>query len=250
MEVIESLRRRRRKVIKKFGKNLIRRLSGFLGRQSLVGDEPVMPADQFEWTKPLEANWRAIRAELDEVLVDREKLPSFHEISPDQDRISKGDNWKTYVFFGFKHKSEVNCARCPETTRVLESIPNLQNAWFSILAPGYHIPPHRGVTKSLLRCHLALVVPDDAENCTMRVADRTFHWEEGKCVVLDDTFEHEVRNDTDQQRVVLFLDIDRPMRLPGRIVSKVFIALLKRSAYVQDGLKNLAAWEERYEAAN
>ncbi len=245
MELVERIRRRRRKIVKRTGKRAIRALSGFLGRQSLVGDRPVLDASDFPWAASLEASFGPIRVELDQVLLSRESLPSFHEISPDQKRISKGDNWKTFGFYAFRHRVESNCRRCPETARALEAIPGLQNAWFSILAPGYHIPPHRGVTKGLVRCHLALKVPSPPERCTMRVADQVFSWEEGKCVFLDDTYEHEVRNDTDQERVVLFIDVDRPMRWPGRLVSNTFNALLKRSGYVQDGLKNLAEWEQR-----
>ena len=247
MFFITQLRKARRKYIKATGKFILRRLNGFMGRQSLVGDEPIFDPSKFQWVVPLEANWQMIRSELDNILKDKEHLPAFHELSPDQSRISKGDNWKTFVFWVFKHKAERNCQRCPETTRVLESIPNLQNAWFSILAPGYHIPPHRGVTKGVIRCHLALKVPKLREKCTMRVSDKTLHWEEGKCVVLDDTFEHEVWNNTDEERVVLFLDIDRPMRVPGFLLNRILIRLIKWSAYVKDARKNLSDWENRYE---
>lgn len=249
MSAIQVYRQARRKFVKKRGMRTIRALWGFLGRQSLVGDKPVHDSAEFPWTRPLEANWHKIRAELDAVLAQRDLVPPFHEVSPDQYKISKGDDWKTFILFGFGHKSERNCARCPETTRLLEAIPSLQTAWFSILAPGYRVPPHRGVTKGIIRCHLGLKVPKKRENCYMRVAEETFSWEEGKCVVLDDTYDHEVRNDTPEERVVLLIDVDRPMRLPGRILSKVLLRLLKTTAYYQDGLKNLTSWEDRFDRA-
>jgi aspartyl/asparaginyl beta-hydroxylase (cupin superfamily) len=176
-------------------------------------------------------------------------MPSFHELSPDQRRISKGDNWKTFVLYGFGRKAERNCRRCPQTKRVLEEIPGLQNAWFSILAPGYHIPPHHGVSKGLLRCHLALMVPQQRDRCVIRVDDQVLQWEEGKCMVFDDTYEHEVWNDTDEQRVVLFLDIERPFRWAGRLVSKAMIRAIQWTAYVKDARKNLIDWEDRFETA-
>jgi len=89
-------------------------------------------------------------------------------------------NWKTFVIYGFGNRAERNCRLCPETARILATIPGLQNAWFSILTPGYHILPHRGVTKALIRCHLALLVPQQAEQCWIRVGDQRRHWEEGK----------------------------------------------------------------------
>ena len=222
----DQLRHRRRKYVKQAGKRTIRALSGFFGRQSLVGDRPVLDTELFPSLAAIEADWRLIRAELDQVLQDRDQLASFQKISPDQTKIAKGDNWKTFIFYGFGHRSERNCRRCPETARLLESVPGLQTAWYSILAPGYRIPPHRGVTKGIIRVHLGLIVPDDRENCYMRVGDETMRWEEGKCHVFDDTYRHEVANDTDQERVVLLFDMDRPMRLPGRLVAERTSCLL------------------------
>ena len=183
------------------------------------------------------------------MLKERELIPAFHEISPDQTRISKGDHWKTHILYGFGRRIETNCQRCPETAKVLESIPGMMTAWFSMIDPGYHIPPHRGPTKSFLVCHLGLLVPKDKDKCYLRVADRKLTWEEGKCFVFDDTFDHEVRNDTDEHRVVLLVHVERPMRAPGRILSKLFIALIKASPYVKDGVKNMKKWEDRYAAA-
>ncbi len=247
MSWLDTFRHRRRKLIKKAGKKIIRSIANdFMATQSLVGDHPVFDASQFAWVKTLEDNWQAIRLELDAVLLNKELIPAFHEISPDQTRISKGNNWKTFPLWVFRTKSTINCKRCPQTNSVLERIPGLQNAWFSILAPGYHIPAHRGVTKAVLRVQLGLKIPKDRENCTMRVDTVNFAWEEGKCVVLDDSFEHEVHNNTDQERVILFLDVDRPMKYFGRITSKILLFLLQRSAYVVDARKNLEIWEQRY----
>ena len=249
MTHLQRLREFRRRLVIKYGRYLLQALDRFLGRQSLIGDAPVFEASWFPWVKTLEDNWRVIRAELDSVLKVREHVPAFHEISPDQERISKGDNWKTFVLYGFGRRAERNSRRCPQTARVLETLPGLQNAWFSILAPGYHIPPHRGVTKGVIRCHLGLIVPEERERCVIRVDNQIRQWEEGKCLLFDDTYEHEVWNNTDQERAVLFLDIERPLRLPGRLVSKALLQALQWTAYVKDARNNLATWEDRFEAA-
>ena len=127
-------------------------------------------------------------------------------------------------------------------------MPNLRNAWFSILAPGYRIPPHQGPTNGIIRIHLGLIVPRDSANCRIRVAGEEFGWQEGKCVVFDDSYEHEVWNNTDEQRAVLFFDVDRPLRLPGRSVNRLLIALMKRTAYVRDAHTNLLQWEQQHAA--
>ncbi len=245
----QRFRKARRRYVKHYGKEGIRALFGFLGRQSLVGDPPVFETEQFPFLRELEANWQVIRAELDGILEAREHLPPFQMISRDQKRIARDDRWKTYILFGFKYKSERNCARCPETTRLLEQVPNLHTAMFSILSPGYHIPPHRGVTKGLIRTHLGLKVPKAAERCRIRIDDRICHWQEGRCLVFDDTFDHEVWNDTDEERVVLLFDFERPLRLPGRIVNRAFLGGIRWTAYVQEARKNVSEWEERFEGA-
>lgn len=242
----DRFRSYRRQHIKKAGKSLLHGLSRFIARQSLIGDTPVFAPDIFPWTGKFEHHWKTIRTELDTVLKGSDDLPAFHQISPDQRRISTGDNWKTFVFHVFGDRIDANCRRCPETARLLEQVPKLRNAWFSILAPHYHIPPHQGPTNGIIRIHLGLIVPRDSANCQIRVADEVFGWQEGKCVVFDDYFEHEVWNNTNELRAVLFFDVDRPLRLPGRLLNGLLLALMKRTAYVKDAHRNLLAWEHRH----
>jgi len=237
--MLEKIRSVRREMVMKSGRFLVQTLADFIRRQSLIGDQPVFDRSVFPWIEELENNWQKIHAELNDVLKSRDSLPSFHEVSPYQERISKGDNWKTLVFYVFGDRFEPNCQRCPQTARLLAQVPRLRNAGFSILAPHYHIPPHRGPTNGIVRIHLALKIPKDSQNCWLRVDDRILHWKEGECIVFDDFYEHEVQNDTDEERVVLFFDVDRPMRLPGRLLTQSLINVFKYSAYVRDPMKNL-----------
>ena len=247
MSITERLRKARRKILLKSGKSLIHGMSRLIARQSLIGATPVFDKTVFPWTADFEVNWRAIRTELEHVLTNRDRLPSFHELSPDQYRISKGDNWKTFVFYVFGERFDPNCMRCPQTARLLDKVPHLRNAWFSILAPHYRIPPHQGPTNGIIRIHLGLIVPKDRKNCRIRVANEIFGWEEGRCVVFDDYYEHEVWNDTPEQRVVLFFDVDRPLRPFGKLANRLLIAAIKRSPYVQDARQNMLEWERRYQ---
>jgi beta-hydroxylase len=128
-------------------------------------------------------------------------------------------------------------------------VPGLRSAWFSILAPRYHIPSHRGITKTVLRVHLGLVVPKERERCVMRVDDQLVGWQPGKCLVFDDFYRHEVWNETDEERVVLIFDFDRPMRPLGRWVNALLMWAIKRTAYYKDAERNLKSWDERLESA-
>lgn len=227
------------------GKLFLRTADRFLARHSAVPTTPFLPAEDFPQVRSLEANWQAIRDDLHKVMRRPGDIPTFHEMSPDQARISFGDNWKTYVFYVFGKRIEENCSACPRTAEILDSLPNLQNAWYSILAPGYHIPPHRGPTKAVVRCHLGLQIPAEAEACRIRVGDQTRHWQEGRCLCFDDTFEHEVHNNTGAARVVLFLDLDRPLNGVAGPLRDALIRLLRASAYVRRPLANLRRWNQK-----
>ncbi len=169
-------RQKRRKLVKNSGRWLTRRLATFLGQQSLVGDTPVIDSALFPHLKTFTDNWEAIRSEVLEILKHRDAIPAFHDVSPDQHKISTGKNWRTFILFGFGEKLEKNCTQAPLTTRLLSDVPNLQTAWFSILSPGYHIRAHRGVSKGILRAHLGLIIPKDAEKCRIRVGDVIKVW--------------------------------------------------------------------------
>lgn len=220
-----------------------------MARQSLVGNDPILDNRHFPFLQPLADDWQAVRDEVRDILRYREAVPTFQEVSRDQRRIATDDNWRTFILYGFGIKSEQNCRQAPVTTRLLEQIPGLQTAWFSILAPGYHIPAHRGVSKGIVRAHLGLIIPAEREKCRMRVGDQIRAWREGEVFAFDDTYEHEVWNDTGEERVILLFDFDRPMRFWGRLINHTFLALLKLTAFYQEPKRNMQTLEERFEAA-
>ncbi|MEM0945191.1 MAG: aspartyl/asparaginyl beta-hydroxylase domain-containing protein [Pseudomonadota bacterium] len=238
-----------RRRVKKYGKRLTRWIARHQARASLVPDAPFLEPELFPFLNELRDNWEVIAEETRGVLKHREAIPGFQDISPDQYRIATEKNWRTFVLFGFGEKLEKNCAQMPRTAEMLARVPNIQIAWLSILAPGYHIPAHTGVTKGIIRTHLGLIIPKDAEKCRIRVGDQVKHWMPGELVVLDDTYEHEVWNDTDEERVVLLLDFDRPMRWSGRILNKIFLRLVKFSAFYRDPQRNARDYQDRFEAA-
>lgn len=241
--------RPKRRLAKKLGKKLFRgSLLRFLSKQSTIPDEPVLDNDLFPWARELQAEWPAIREELDQLMQQRDRLPDFQEISPDQYRISPDSQWKTFMFYGFGERVDFGCSMCPRTAQALDRIPNLTTAFFSILAPGKHVPRHRGVTKGLVRAHLGLRVPGEADKCLMEVGGQPCVWREGELFFFDDTYPHEVWNNTDEPRAVLLLDVERPMRLPGRLVSRSMLWVLRRTGYFKDAMRNQRAWEKRFRA--
>lgn len=120
-------------------------------------------------------------------------------------------------------------------------MPNLVVAFFSVFEPGTHVHEHRGVTKALLNVHLGLVVPQGPRRCEIAVADERRSWTPGEYLIFDETFRHEVWNETREPRVVLFLQVLRPMRWPGRLLGKLFLWCVRRTSFVQDIRKALDA---------
>ena len=233
-------------IVNKLGKKVIWGLEKFISRYSLVPNDPFFDPTQFAWTSILEDNWQKIRDELNVILQYSDRLPRFQDISPDQGvNISKDDRWKTFFLYGYGAKMEQNCGYCPNTTRIIEQIPGMKTAFFSIMMPGKHIPEHRGPYNGVLRCHLAVKVPEPASQCGIRVDRETKHWQEGKTIVFDDSYPHEAWNKTDDIRVVLFLDIVRPMSFPASILNHFLISLIRWSPFIQDAYKNQQQWDKK-----
>jgi len=247
MNAAEKPKGRRRKFVKKLGKKLYRGVVlKHLARCSLVPNDPVIGNEHFPWADEFRGHWEKMRGELEAQLQNRAELPSLQDISPDQYRISPDDMWKTFVFVGFGHRSLLNCELCPETAHALSLVPKLETAFFSILAPGKHVPMHRGVTKGMVRAHLGLRVPSDSAQCWMDCGDARFEWSEGELVFFDDTYPHAVWNNTNEERAVLLFDFERPMTRSGQWLSRLMNRLLRRTAFFKDAQRNQREWEERY----
>jgi len=238
-----------RRRVKKYGKRLTRWVAAYQSGQSLVPDTPFVDIAHFPFLKEFEDRWEEIQAEVRGVLKFRELIPGFQEVSPDQYRIATADNWKTLFLYGFGKKLERTCKQVPVTAEIIGRAEKIHTAIFSILTPGYHIPAHTGVTKGILRAHLGLIIPEEREKCRIRVGDQFRIWEAGKVFVIDDTYEHEVWNDTGEERVVLLLDFNRPMRLGGRLVNWLLLKAIKLTAFYQEPKKNIRNFEARFEAA-
>jgi beta-hydroxylase len=214
----------------------------WIGRRSPIGDRPFYAAGQFAWAAELERHWTEIRAELEQVLRDRSAIPAFQDISVDQVDLSDDDRWQTYFLFGYGFEVSEHTAVCPRTAELVRAVPGMKTAMFSILAPGKHIPHHRGPYKGVLRHHLGLVVPEPAAACRIRVGDEIRHWTEGGSLVFDDTYDHEVWNDTGGERVVLFLDVVRPLTGVARQLNSTLLWVIAHSPLIRDARRRQARW--------
>jgi len=178
------------------------------------------PRERFPEFEALEAGTAAIRAELREVLKQPRDLEAFLKTDTREqlETMLHGTGaqpaaWNAYFFCRHGQRYDAHCAACPQTTALVERMPLSRirehgpETLFSVLSPGAHILPHRGVTNTRLVTHLPLIVP---KGCALNVGGEIHEWQEGRCVTFDDTFEHEAWNRSDETRVVLIMDCWNP----------------------------------------
>lgn len=222
------------------GRRLRVKLDALIARSSLIPNDPVLNADLFGWTAMLRENWEVIRDEAIAVLQQPEMVPLLDEISPDHQDIAPPGKWRSFFLHGYGFSVPPNLARCPRTAELMARIPDLNTAFFSILAPGAHIPAHRGVTKALLTCHLGLIVPEG--RLEMSVGPETVRWAPGETILFDDSWTHEVWNDTTETRVILLMQIRRPLRAPGKWLADGFLWMIRKSPFVREAKANVELW--------
>ena len=182
---------------------------------------PFFEREAFEWCAGLEAASADIRAELKAILETQDGLQPYVDIQgPDAGQwaeLNKSLQWSSFHLYKAGSKIEANCRRCPATVAALEKLPlprtpgHSPEAFFSILKPGTRIPPHFGLGNYKLAAHLPLMVPSD---CGIRVGNETRSWQEGRCLIFDDSFRHEAWNESGEMRAVLIFDVWNPQLTP------------------------------------
>ena len=153
----------------------------------------------------IDENYDAIRRELLGVLPAVSGMRRYHEVDPRQRAISAAGEGSWRVFFPLRNRD-----RCPRTSEIVEGIPGVLQAFFSILEPGKSVPSHEGPGSYYLRYPTAFLVPEQ-DPPTLRVKDRHDTWKEGESVLFDDSWDHEVVNRSRDTRIVLITDVRRPL---------------------------------------
>ncbi|MBZ4329249.1 MULTISPECIES: aspartyl/asparaginyl beta-hydroxylase domain-containing protein [unclassified Corallococcus] len=152
----------------------------------------------------LESAAAGVREELLAVLETRQGFQRFPEGNEER------ADWNVVYLKGNSRKVLQNRELFPRTARLVDAIPRSgagSMAMLSAVNPGGHIEPHCGPMNVRLTVHLGLVIPPD---CRFRVGSESRTWQPGRCLVFDESFEHEVWNDSTQTRFVLLADLWHP----------------------------------------
>jgi aspartate beta-hydroxylase len=172
---------------------------------------PLVDPSEFWFIPYLEQNFAGILREI-EAVQDPERYGFTAVDGPYEPFLYKGGKWDNAILYHDGFRFNETCEMFPFTSGVLKSIPELTTdswglAYISWLYPGTHIVPHCGPSNGRLRVHMGIKIPSGTK---MRVGDQEFVWTPGKCVVIDDSFEHEVWHNGHEPRIVLILDFLHP----------------------------------------
>jgi beta-hydroxylase len=174
----------------------------------------------------LKKNWKKIREEaLD--LIKKNKISSIEGDVFFEKEVTSDGKWNKYYIKWYNPIDKIVEEECPFTCNLINSLPEIQLAMFSILEPNAHIKSHEGPFKGCARYHLGLSTPN-SEECFISVDNKKYHWKDGEDVLFDDTFTHFVHNNTDKTRIVLFCDIKRNFKNP--LVNLINTSICEKAA--------------------
>ncbi|MEO9967205.1 MAG: aspartyl/asparaginyl beta-hydroxylase domain-containing protein [Reichenbachiella sp.] len=202
--------------------------------------------------KILEDNYEVVRKECEDILAFKDDIMDIKNLLGD---YTKGGihvvKWKSYVLKSGDFVQE-NCKFCPETTKILKQIPRLRTAFFSILDPNQYITPHEGYYNGFMRYHLGVIIPNNNENdeCWIRIANDKiphenleaegdkYYWKNGEGVLFNDNYSHDAKNESDQIRVILWLDVERKLPFPLRGINAFLLNIMFSTQIMKNVAKN------------
>jgi len=195
-------------------------------------DRVLFDPNDFLWTCNFRNRWTEIRTEYMNYSWNR-YIPLYSQISPDVSYCDRSKGWNAVYLRAFNVDTDI-AKHFPLTMNLIEQLP-CTTAFFSILKPHTKLDPHIGVYKGVIRYHLGLIIPDDSDNCFLQINDRKISWVEGEDIMFDDMYLHHVENNTDQTRVILFLDVQRKFE---DLFTNTLNSLFIRFAQTNDTLIN------------
>lgn len=191
---------------------------------------PVLEAHYIKNIRVIRENWHIIR---DEALAL--KLSGAFEAAKAPGSVGYYDvgfrtfykrGWSKFYlkWYGTTHRSAQRL--CPNTIALLQQVPQIRGAMFSILPPGSELTIHSDPMACSFRYHLGLATPN-SDQCFINVDGKPYAWHDGQDFVFDETYPHHAYNGTDTSRLILMCDVDRPMYAIGRLMHGVYLAIAK-----------------------
>ena len=228
-------------------KKLIERSTGFHHNYQI----------KYPFFNELEENHEVVKRECERLLELKDQIHNVQGMGGKKTEGGIHDiQWKSFMFKAGSFIDE-NCELCPETAKMLKRIPRIKQAFFSILYPNQYIYPHRGYFRGFLRYHLGVIVPSNNadKKCWLRVDDQAmgkskdydkddmkdaeiYHWKNGEGVLFDDNYLHDAANESNEIRVVLWIDVVRKFPFWFDWLNKSLLFIAYRTKKVKEIAKN------------
>ena len=178
----------------------------------------------------VEDNQAIIRADVNRLLQHNSMLPKAHQVDAYNEEISSdhGPGWRTFYLKVYNGWFDKNCALCPELCRLFNDMDEVITIMISIMEPGNVIPPHQGKLRGFIRYQLPLQVPVTGK-CQITVGNETLDYQTGVSFLFDDNNTHSVVNQSNEYRVVLFLDVQKKAHPLIRSIDRLIMKLVTLS---------------------
>lgn len=200
---------------------------------SAVPSRPYIDVSRFPELRPLQDNWQMIRDE-GMRLFDQGYIRAAAKYNDLGFNSFFRRGWKRFYLKWYGNFLPSAETLCPQTAKLLASIPSVNAAMFALLPPGSRLTAHRDPFAGSLRYHLGLSTPN-SELCNIVVDGEKYYWKDGEAVMFDETFIHHAENRTEQTRLILFCDIERPLTNPiVRFINRHIGHAMTRAAATQN----------------
>ena len=190
--------------------SIVAPVNAFMYLFSRVPAVPYIPVRQLPALQALDDNWEVIRDEAVQ-LRDAQRIRAAEKNNDAGFNSFFKSGWKRFYLKWYEAQHPSAHEYCPRTVEILRGIPEVKAAMFAELPPGAKLNPHRDPFAGSLRYHLGLETPND-DRCFIEVDGERYSWRDGQSVVFDETFIHWAENGTDRDRIILFCDVERPLR--------------------------------------
>lgn len=171
---------------------------------------PYLKQDLFPELAVLRDNWLKIREE-GKALMEIQQIKASDKYNDAGFNSFFKTGWKRFYLKWYEDSHPSAMTLCPHTTTLLKGLPSVKAAMFAELPDGSRLPRHRDPYAGSLRYHLGLITPND-DRCFIDVDGTTYSWRDGEGILFDETYIHYAENQSGQDRLILFCDIERPMR--------------------------------------
>ncbi len=184
---------------------------------SAVPNRPILDRERFGELDLLSEHWEAIRDEARALYEGGHiKRADWYNDLAFNSFYKRG--WKRFYFKWYGDFLPSARKLCPKTVELLERIPTIHAAMFTLLAPDSRLVKHRDPFAGSLRYHLGLITPN-SDDCRIFIDGEPYAWRDGEDIVFDETYIHRAENKTETARVILFCDVERPLR--SRIATRI-----------------------------